>query len=299
VDIAGLVKGAASGEGLGNQFLSHIHEVDLIVHVLRCFEDSTITHHGDTIDPIADYEIVSAELMLKDIESVEKRLLKLEKQIKITKNAAEKKLYEQEDALLRPVLAALNKGNDQEVKQLVALSTIQTIPLLSAKKTLIVANIAENDISNETYKANKQYQALIATFGNAMVIPVCVKLEQELSQLSHKDAQEIMNLVGMKTSGLETIISTTYKQLGLITFFTCGPQEIHAWPLLKGTRAPEAAGEIHSDLQKGFICAETFSYTDLIQHGSEHNIKEAGKLRKEGKQYVIQDGDIIHVRFNV
>lgn len=299
VDIAGLVKGASSGEGLGNQFLSHIHEVNLIIHVLRCFEDPNIIHQGETIDPIADYEIIIAELMLKDLESVLKRLPKLEKQIKVTNNAAEKKTYEQEYLLLKQVQKSLDDANADEIRTLIAQSSIPTIPLLCAKNFLIVANMAEQETGDQQYIKNPHYQALMQQFGNEQVIPICARLEQELSQLSPLEAAEMMNMIGLSISGLEQIIRTTYKKLGLITFFTCGPQEIHAWPIKKGTLAPEAGGEIHSDLQKGFICAETFNYTDLMQYGSETAIKEAGKLRKEGRNYNIQDGDIIHIRFNI
>ncbi|HEV2917368.1 MAG TPA: redox-regulated ATPase YchF [Candidatus Babeliales bacterium] len=299
VDIAGLVKGAASGEGLGNQFLSHIREVNLIMHVLRCFEDPNITHHGDTIDPLSDYEIIVAELMLKDLESVDKRLPKLEKQIKTTSNAAEKKIYEQEYVLLKQIQTALDDTNEKKVREIMAQATIPMIPLLCAKKFLIIANCSEEDISNKGYLNNRHYQTLVHTFGQEYVIPICAKLEYELSQLSVQDAQEMMGLLGMTESGLTHIIRTTYDTLGLITFFTCGPKEIHAWPIPKGTNAPVAAGEIHSDLQKGFICAETFNYKDLIHLGNETAVKDAGKLRKEGKSYIMQDGDIVHIRFNV
>jgi ribosome-binding ATPase len=299
VDIAGLVKGAASGEGLGNQFLSHIREVDLILHVLRCFEDPTITHHGETIDPMADYEIIVDELMLKDLESVAKRLPKLEKQIKTTNNAAEKKAYEQEYALLEQVQKALNNADAAQVRSLIAQSTTATIPLLCALKFLIIANVAEHEISDQNYLQNKHYQTLVKNFGADHVVPICARLEYELSQLSHDEALEMMGMIGLQESGLEKIIRTTYKELGLITFFTCGPKEIHAWPVKKNTPAPEAAGEIHSDLQKGFICCETFSYDDIAALKSEAAIKDAGKFRKEGKSYLMQDGDIVHIRFNV
>jgi GTP-binding protein YchF len=299
VDIAGLVKGAASGEGLGNQFLSHIREVDLILHVLRCFEDPNITHHGDTIDPMADYEIIIDELMLKDLESVAKRLPKLEKQIKTCNNAAEKKNYEQEYALLEQVQKALDAANADQVRSIMAQSTVATIPLLCAKKFLIIANVAEHEISDKNYLQNKHYQTLVNHFGTEHVVPICARLEYELSQLSHDEAAEMMGMLDLQESGLEQIIRKTYTELGLITFFTCGPKEIHAWPIKKGTSAPNAAGEIHSDLQRGFICCETFSYDDLMSLGSEAAIKDSGKFRKEGKGYIMQDGDIVHVRFNV
>ncbi len=297
VDIAGLVKGAASGEGLGNQFLSHIHDVDLILHVLRCFEDPNIAHSGETIDPVADYEIILDELMLKDLESATKRLTKLEKLVRISKTT-EKKVYEQEQSLLTHIKQALDDGDASRVRSLVTESPIQMIPLLTAKNFLIVANLSEDEVG-DTCQDNLHYQTLVKKFGTDRVIPICAKLEHELSQLEPDDAQEMMGMIGLKESGLAQIIRTTYDQLDLITFFTCGPKEIHAWPIKKGTLAPDAAGEIHSDLQRGFIRAETFNYEDLIELGSELKIKEAGKLRREGKEYIIKDGDIIHVRFNV
>lgn len=298
VDIAGLVKGAASGEGLGNQFLSHIREVDLILHVVRCFEDPNITHSGDTIDPLADYEIIISELLLKDLESVDKRLPKLEKPLKYG-TPQEKKSAEQEIALLQEVRKAIDVADADKVKTIIANAPIQTIPLLSSKNFLIIANLAESEIGNDDYKKNQHYQTLIKTFGEERVIPVSARLEYELSQLSEEDAAEMMGMLGLTSSGLELIIQKTYKELGLITFFTCGPREIHAWPIKKNTLAVNAAGEIHSDLQKGFICAEVFSYNDLLTLKSEHQIKETGKMRREGKEYIVQDGDIVHIKFNV
>lgn len=296
VDIAGLVKGAASGEGLGNQFLSHIREVDLILHVLRCFEGGEVTHTSEKIDPIDDYEIIIAELILKDLESVEKRLERLPKQIK-TAQGPEKKELEQELELLNALQKALNEGNSAKARQLTLDAPVKTIPLLATKNFLFIANIAEDDI--ETYKNNPHYQAMVKKFGSENVIPVCVKTEYELSQLSPEDAAEMMAMLGVKEKSLDTIIRKTYEHLGLITFFTCGPKEIHAWPISRGTTARKAAGEIHSDLEKGFICAEVFNCHDLFVQGSIAKVKEAGKVRREGQDYPIQDGDIVLVRFNV
>jgi ribosome-binding ATPase len=298
VDIAGLVKGAASGEGLGNQFLSHIREVDLILHIVRCFEDPNITHSGDTIDPMADYEIIISELLLKDLESIDKRLPKLEKPLKYG-SPQEKKLAEQEINLLQEVRKAIDVADAETVKILMQNNAIPTIPLLTNKNFLIIANLAENEIGNNDYVKNKHYQELVKHFGEKRVIPVSARLEYELSQLNTDEADEMMGMLGLNASGLELIIQKTYKELGLITFFTCGPREIHAWPIKKNTPAVIAAGEIHSDLQKGFICAEIFSYNDLIELKNEHQIKESGKMRREGKEYVIQDGDIVHIKFNV
>ncbi len=298
VDIAGLVKGAASGEGLGNQFLSHIREVDLILHVVRGFEDSNITHNGETIDPIADYEIIMSELLLKDLESVDKRIPKLEKPLKYG-TPQEKKAAEQELALLNEVRKAIDREDAEKVRTIIASASTSTIPLLTAKNFLIIVNLAESEIGNDEFIKNIHYQNLIKKFGTQRVIPISARLEYELSQLNEIESEEMMNMLGLSESGLELIIQKTYKELGLVTFFTCGPREIHAWPIKENTPAVLAAGEIHSDLQKGFICAETFSYKDIVELKSEQQIKDSGRLRREGKEYIIQDGDIIHVRFNV
>lgn len=297
VDIAGLVKGAAAGEGLGNQFLSHIREVDLIIHVLRCFDDPNVIRTQGTIDPISDYQVIMAELMLKDLESVEKRLPKLEKQVKYEQNPAELKIYKAEYELLLAIQKALNDANDEQVKALIRSSSVPTIPLLSAKKILVVANIAETDL--ETYPSNPHYQSLINHFGAEIVIPICVKTEYELAQLPEVEAHELMDMLGIKKKSLDTIIQKSYSHLGLITFFTCGPKEIHSWPILKGISIRKAAGEIHSDLERGFICAEIFSCDDLFELGSEAKVKEQGRIRTEGQDYIVQDCDIVHIKFNV
>jgi GTP-binding protein YchF len=296
VDIAGLVKGAASGEGLGNQFLSHIREVDLILHVVRCFEDPNIIHHGETIDPIDDYNIIISELMLKDLESVQKRIEKLPKQIRGAQGK-EKKELEIELETLQNIQIALDKGDNETVRKLATASPVLLPPFLAAKNFLIIANLAENEL--DTYQQNKHYQALVTKFGLDRVIPISAKTEWELSQLSHDDAQEMMGLLGLEEPGLDTIIRKTYANLGLITFFTCGPKEAHAWPIKKGITIRQAAGEIHSDLQKGFICAEIFNCHDLFSLGSEAKLKDSGKIRKEGQEYLVTDGDVIVVRFNV
>ncbi|HXW85923.1 MAG TPA: redox-regulated ATPase YchF [Candidatus Bathyarchaeia archaeon] len=297
VDIAGLVKGAASGKGLGNQFLSNIYQVDLILHVIRCFEDPNIIRDQE-LDPLDDYETILAELMLKDLDSVIK---KLEKGEKNRKNAqgAERKILDQEFDLLHAVKNALNDGNAQQVRTLILQAPVQTIPLLCAKNFLIIANIAEDSIANESYKQSPHYQALIAKFGSEVVIPVSAKVAAELSQLSDEDAAEMMSFLGMAEKSLDLIIRKTYENLGLITFFTCGPKEIHAWPIKKGISIKQSAGEIHSDLERGFICAEVSNYTDLIAAGSEQQLKTQGKVRIEGATYTTQDGDIVHIRFNV
>lgn len=300
VDIAGLVKGAASGEGLGNQFLSHIREVDLILHVVRCFQDPNIIYSGDNLDPLNDYEIISAELMLKDIETVAKRIEKVQHLLKSAKNKpAEFKELSNELTTLEAVSKALDAGNASQVRSLLTESPLATIFLLTAKKFLIIANISETEIEDDAYKNNPLFQKLISHFGQEMVIPISARLEGELSQLSDEEAQEMMAIVGLKERGLATIINKTYAHLGLITFFTCGPQEIHAWPIKKGITVRAASGEIHSDLERGFICAEVYNASDLFSLGGEQQIKAAGKVKTEGADYIVRDGDIIHVRFNV
>ncbi len=301
VDIAGLVKGAASGEGLGNQFLSHIREVDLILHVLRCFNDPSITYsRAEDIDPLVDYEIILHELMLKDLESVEKRIAKATALSKSSKNnPLQQKELQAELLLLQDLTAALNVLNLTKVQELIVRAPIATVPLLSAKNFLIIANVSEEEMSNEGYKQNKHFQNLIRTFGQERVIPISARLEHELSLLEEKDKEEMRSLLGIQNEGLSRIIAQTYTHLGLITFFTCGPKEIHAWPIKRGMSIRQAGGEIHSDLEKGFICADIFSCEDLFTYGSESKLKEVGKIRTEGQDYKVQDGDVVHIKFNV
>lgn len=300
VDIAGLVKGAASGEGLGNQFLSHIREVDLILHVVRCFEDENIIHSSADLDPLQDFDIINAELMLKDIESATKRIEKVHSLLKSAKSKpAELKMLNSELELLTALNSALDTVDPQKVRSLIMQSSIDTVPLLSAKNFLVIANIPESEIEDDAYETNKKFLSLINRFGKERVIAISARLESELSQLSHEDAQQMMSLIGLKKSGLETIIQKTYQNLGLITFFTCGPKEIHAWPIPYDKTIRQAAGEIHSDLERGFICADIFNCKDLFELGSEAKVRTAGKLRTEGQDYIVQDGDIINVKFNV
>jgi hypothetical protein len=300
VDIAGLVKGAASGEGLGNQFLSHIREVDLILHVVRCFEDPDIIASRVDIDPVEDYDIIMTELMLKDIESVQKRLEKNAHQIKGAQQKPQelKELIAEKD-LLNGIAQALDTGNVEAVRSLIKSSSAKTIPLLSEKNFLIIANLAETDLENDAYRNNNYYQSLVTRFGAQKVIPVSAKFESELAQLSTNDAQELMQMLGISSRGLDRIIQKTYSELGLITFFTCGPKEIHAWPIKEGFTVRQAAGEIHSDLQRGFICAEIFNCNDLFTLGSIAKLREKGLLKTEGQDYKVRDGDIILVKFNV
>lgn len=300
VDIAGLVRGAASGEGLGNQFLSHIREVDLILHVLRCFEDPLITHTSQELDPLTDFEIIVTELMLKDLDSVQKRLAKLTQLIKQAKgNPLQLKEHQTEEHFLKEVEKALNASTFPQVQELMANPPVPTLPLLSGKKFLVIANVSESEIADDAYMHNALFKKVVAFFGKEKVIPVSARLEYELSQLSKDEAQEMAAMMGLKQKATEAIIAQSYKHLGLITFFTCGPKEIHAWPIQAGLTVRQAAGKIHSDLERGFICAEVFNYTDLIAAGSEAKLKESGKVRIEGQDYRVRDGDIIHVRFNV
>jgi ribosome-binding ATPase len=301
VDIAGLVKGAASGEGLGNQFLSHIREVDLILHILRCFDDPNITYsRPDEIDPLVDYEIIMTELMFKDLESIDKRKQKAAQLTKSSKNnAAQLKELTLELELLEKLTQALNEFSIEKVQTLIQNSPVSTVPLLSAKNFLIIANVSETEIADAAYKQNRKYQQLVEKFGENRVIPISARLEYELSQLNAEEQEEMAHMMGLAHRGLDTIIDKTYEHLGLITFFTCGPKEIHAWPIKANTSIRQAAGEIHSDLEKGFICAEVFNCNDLFEYQSEHKLKEAGKLRIEGQDYKVQNGDIVHIRFNV
>lgn len=300
VDIAGLVKGASQGEGLGNQFLSHIREVNLIIHVLRCFENPNIVHTNENIDPLTDLEIIQQELMLKDVDSIQKRLEKIESLAKAAQQKpAEKKQLEAERTLLNAILDAINHFDTATIKHLVDTAAIQTVPLLSSKNFIIIANLDEEHTSTEQQQKNKYYQELVKKFGTSRVIPLCVKLEQELSELPQEQAQQLMQELHMHESGLEHVIRTSYQELGMITFFTCGPQETHAWPIPQGMSIRQAAGEIHSDFERGFICAEIYNYTDVIALGSEQKVKELGKVRTEGSEYSVQDGDIVLIKFNV
>ncbi len=298
VDIAGLVKGAASGQGLGSQFLSNIREADLILHVVRCFEDKAILREADKIDPLGDFEIIVNELMLKDLESIEKRLAKIESQLKgKSATGPERKVFEDEKNLLINIQSAIDVVDVKKVRALFLDAKIETVPLLSTKNFLIVANISENDIDKPN--SNPYVQILQETFGKDTIIPACIRTEYELSQLEEDQAAEMMEMLGLQETALTKIIQQSFANLGMITFFTCGPQEIHAWPIAKGLTIRQASGEIHSDLQRGFICAEVFSYQDLVQQGSIPKLKENGKFRTEGQDYLMQDGDIINVRFNV
>lgn len=294
VDIAGLVKGAASGEGLGNKFLSHIREVDLILHVIRCFENN------DPIDPLDHFDTIISELILKDLESIEKRQVKILSLMKAAQNKpAEKKALEAEQALLTILHPLLSNTKIEEARAALLESKVETVPLIATKKFLVVANLSENDFAEDAYKENKYYKTLLERFGTDRVIPVCAKTEYELVQLDDEQKQEMIEMLGMTHSGLDTVIQKTYTELGLITFFTVGPKEARAWPISQGTSVRKAAGEIHSDLERGFICAEVCNYKDFAEYKSESAVKTAGKMRTEGQDYKVQDGDWLHIKFNV
>ncbi len=302
VDIAGLVKGASSGEGLGNQFLGHIMEVDMIIHVVRCFEDNNILHVSNKVDPINDFEVICAELILKDLESLEKRELKLGGLLKKASDAFTKKQLEAEVVFNKELKSALEKEDLSTVRGIFARAKDQSVPLtpmLSSKNFLIAANFAEEEMQNKGFEASIFYKQLVEKFGKEKIIPICAKIEEDLSKMSDEEQKEMRKELELDDSGFNKLIIQAYSDLGLITYFTCGPKEAHAWSIKAGTKAPAAAGEIHSDLEKGFICVDVYNYTDIKALGSEQAVKNAGKLKSEGKEYIMKDGDIIHVKFNV
>ncbi|MCB9493751.1 MAG: redox-regulated ATPase YchF [Epsilonproteobacteria bacterium] len=301
VDIAGLVKGAAQGEGLGNKFLSNIMEVDLIMHVLRCFEDGDVTHVDGKVDPLSDFEVICTELMLKDLESLEKREQKLVSLLKKFKGDQAKALLAEQE-LLPKLKQALNTGDIAQVQELVKQAQgekIELIPLLSAKRFLVIANMAEDDYAENAFESNEHYKALVAKFGKDRVVPVSAKIEGELAQMDESEAAEMMESLGLTHKGLDDIIARAHDYLGLIVFFTVGPKEAHAWSIKRGTKVPQAAGTIHTDLERGFICADVYHCDAMFELGSEGALKSAGKLRMEGKEYIVTDGDVLHVKFNV
>ncbi len=295
VDIAGLVKGASKGEGLGNKFLSHIREVDSIVEVVRCFDDTNIVHVDGNINPIRDIETINLELIFADIETIEKRLERAKKQLK-----ADKKVQVEID-LLEKVKKTLEEGKSARTIDLTdeEREILKESFLLTLKPILYIANISENDLnnvdSNEYFSKVKEY----ASTENAEVIPLCVKLEEELSSLDKEDKIEMLKELGLEESGLDKVIKASYKLLGLMSFLTAGEPEVRAWTIKIGTKAPQAAGKIHSDIERGFIRAEVVSYNDLMETGSMVAAREKGLIRLEGKDYIMQDGDIVLFRFNV
>lgn len=294
-DIAGLVKGASKGEGLGNKFLSHIREVDAICEVVRCFDDSNIIHVEGNADPIRDIEIINIELTLADLDVVQNRISKIEKKAQTTKDkdalAELSVLKMMEEALASDIPIRRLKFSSEEEKM------IRSFNLLTSKPIIYLANINESDIgkSNEYVDKVREY----AVKDNAEVIEMCAKIESEISELDDTEKNEFLHELGIKESGLDSLVRSTYNLLGLRTFFTVGSDEVRAWTFRQGMKAPECAGIIHTDFQKGFIKAEVMSYDDLISCGNEIKVKENGKMRLEGKEYEMQDGDICHFRFNV
>jgi GTP-binding protein YchF len=293
VDIAGLVKGASKGEGLGNQFLANIREVDAIAHVLRCFEDGDVTHVEGRVDPVADAETIETELMLADIESIEKRLVNIVRKVR----GGDKDAMQQE-RLLKQALSALEQGQPARVVEVDdedarAWSTLQ---LLTTKPVLFVCNVAEEDAAQGNAHSTAVAE-MAAAQGNAHVV-ISARIEEEISQLEDDEAVMFLEEMGLHEAGLDRLIRAGYELLNLQTYFTVGPKEARAWTIRRGTKAPQAAGVIHGDFERGFIRAETIAYDDYVTLGGEQPAKEAGKMRAEGKGYVVQDGDVLHFLFN-
>lgn len=295
-DIAGLVKGASRGEGLGNKFLGNIRETDAICEVVRCFRDKDITHVDGDVDPVRDVETINLELIFADLETVEKRIGKIEKKAK----SGDKEAKAEMD-VLTPLKETLEAGKPARVMTFSKedMDIVKQYTLLTMKPLIYVANLGEEDLENP--ESNPYYVALkdYATKENCDVVPICAKIESELVGLDKEEKQMFLDDLGIDESGLDKLIKEAYALLGLNTFFTVGADEVRAWTFKKGMLAPEMAGIIHTDFQKGFIKAETYSYDDLMEYGSEHALREAGKIRQEGKQYVGHDGDIMFFKFNV
>ena len=297
VDIAGLVRGASKGEGLGNKFLSHIREVDAIVHVVRCFEDTNVVHVDGSIDPIRDIETINLELVFSDLEILERRIAKTGKMAKADKSLQKEVdvLQKLKDALEQGISARAVEFDTPEEK-----AFVDSLTLLTAKPVLYAANVAEDDLaddgaSNEFVQRVREYAAK----EGSEVFVLCAKIEEEISDLDEADKKEFLADLGVDGSGLDRLIAASYKLLGLISYLTAGPQESRAWTITKGTKAPQAAGKIHSDFERGFIRAEVVAYDDLMRLGSYNAAKEQGLVRSEGKEYVVKDGDVVLVRFNV
>jgi len=296
VDIAGLVRGASKGEGLGNQFLSHIREVDAVAHVVRCFEDENVVHVENRVDPVADIGTIMTELCLKDLDTATKRLDRARKQSK-GGDALEKLAL----GMCERLTAHLDQGKparslvvDEKEKDI-----LRDMQLLTQKRMFYVANVDENSLGK--LDQNPHYQALLkfAKEEGSLVVPICAALEAQIAELEPADRPEFLQSVGLAEPGLNAVIRTGYELLGLITYFTVGKQECRAWTVLKGSTAPQAAGAIHTDFERGFIKAEVIWWEDLIALGSEAKCREAGKLAIEGRDYIVRDGDVVHFRFNV
>ena len=296
VDIAGLVKGASAGEGLGNKFLSHIRETDAIIHLVRCFEDPNVIHVDGNVNPIRDIETINLELIFSDLEVLERKITRVEKDLK-----GDKTLIGELD-LLKRVKETLENGkcarsmdfSDDERAML------SDVALLTLKPVIYVANISENQLADD-FTATEEYKALKAHAQSegSELIYICAQIEAELAELSGDDKKAFLDDLGIKESGLDALIRASYKLLGYISFLTAGPKEVRAWTIVNGTKAPQAAGKIHTDMERGFIRAEVISFDDLMKCGSMTAAKEKGLIRSEGKDYVFRDGDIVVIRFNV
>ena len=299
VDIAGLVKGASKGEGLGNQFLANIRETDAIIHVLRCFEDENITHVEGSVNPIRDAEIVETELMIADLESLEKRFEQLQKKAQ----AGGDKEAQVRVGVVKPIIEALREGKPARVaapapKEKDAYKQYQMLQLLTSKPVLYVCNVDEASASTGNKFSEMVMQKAKAE--NASVVIISAEIESEVAQLDNdEEKQEFLESLGLEEAGLSKVIRAGYELLGLQTYFTAGPKEVRAWTFVKGSKAPQCAGIIHSDFERGFIRAETIAYDDFVKYGGEQACKEAGKMRSEGKDYVVQDGDLLNFLFNV
>ena len=294
VDIAGLVRGAARGEGLGNQFLSHIREIDAIAHVLRCFADGNVTHIEGSVDPIRDAETVETELMLADLESLERRALHMVKRARGGEKEAKRQL-----AVVDPVLAALREGKPVRDVTIGAeqQKTLKTLQLLSAKPVLYIANVDEGNAASGNSESRRVAEYAAARGARSVMISAAI--EAELAQLTDAEKDEFLASLGLEETGLARIIRAGYALLRLVTFFTAGPKEAHAWTVERGTKAPQAAGKVHTDFERGFIRAETIAYADFDAYGGEQGARDAGRMRLEGADYVVQDGDVMRFRFNV
>ena len=296
VDIAGLVKGASKGEGLGNKFLSHIREVDAVVHVVRCFDDDDIIHVNGVVNPADDVATINLELIYSDIEIVERRIERAKKILKGDKSV------QKEIDFLEKVLAVLNDGKKANTLDYTPeeREILRDVPLLSAKPVIYVANVNEDSVGSDL-SDNKYYMALkaIADEEKSGIIHICAGLEAEISELEGEEKKAFLAELGIEQSGLDNLVTACYDLLGLISFLTAGPEEVRAWTITRGTKAPQAAGKIHTDFERGFIRAEVISFDDLVACGSTAVAKEKGLMRSEGKEYVMQDGDVVLFRFNV
>ncbi|MDR2244805.1 MAG: redox-regulated ATPase YchF [Burkholderiales bacterium] len=294
VDIAGLVAGASKGEGLGNQFLANIRETDAIAHVVRCFQNENVVHVSGNVDPVSDIETIHTELALADLATVEKQIVKIEKVARAGGDKDARRLFD----ILQKVLAVLNEGRPARAADLYdeEKALLKPFFLLTMKPTMYVANVDEHGFhDNPLLKAVEDYAAK----ENSVVVPVCASLEAEIADLDDEDKKAFLDDMGLTEPGLDRVIHAGYKLLGLQTYFTAGPKEVRAWTIHVGDTAPQAAGVIHTDFEKGFIRAQTIAYEDFLAYKGEHGAKEAGKMRAEGKDYVVKDGDVMNFLFNV